>query len=421
MEDPNMENSNDRQAQQAISEINRTAELSQAPETLAVTEWEGGGALTPVQDQNQIVPVKPKHMDAAKDEELGKKAYEFVEIVRSDPTDYRLGNAIFQLGNSAMDMTNIQVDLYNERMGTVLADVTQESPVFKDILDLKSHIDTINPTILAKTKIIIKAKRFFRKAVERLPKGDEVLRVIAERRETINSTVKGLRDVLRQHGDQIVKDATELGVICDNLKDAQFPLQEDIYLGQLQWKLLSEHLTTMSDGMGKENAVYLLADLAAATVSLQEMDNLNLQTRYGGALVIRNSNNVRRVIRSTNTLIGSVSAALAVRAAAARQVQVQHVAKIIQDSVHETMVDTSEKVGEAVVQSAEMNQQMMANIEMLKKSCDNFDFAAQRLTEVCGETMKIATLASNALNDMNDKLRSRADAADSLRPPTSKE
>ncbi len=68
-----------------------------------------------------------------------------------------------------------------------------------------------------------------------------------------------------------------------------------------------------------------------------------------------------------------------------------------------------------------MNQQMMANIEMLKKSCDNFDFAAQRLTEVCGETMKIATLASNALNDMNDKLRSRADAADSLRPPTSKE
>jgi len=414
-----MTNGSDMQTQQAVSDITRTVDASKAPETLAVTEWEGGGALTPVQDQASIVPVKPNHLDNEIDEELGKKSYEFIELVRSDPTDYRLGNVIFQLGSKALDMTNIQVDLYNEKMGTVLAEVTQESPVFRDILSLKTHIDSINPTILAKTSITVKAKRLFRKAVERLPKGDEVLRMVAERRETVNSTVNGLRDTLRQHGDQVVKDAIELGVICDNLKDAQFPLQEDIYLGQLQWKFLSEHLATMKDGMGKENVGYLLADLAAATVSLQEVDNLNLQTRYGGALVIRNSNNVRRVIRSTNTLVGSVAAALAVRVAATRQAQVQDVAKMIQDSVHETMVDTSKKVGEAVVKSAEMNQQMMANIDMLKKSCDNFDFAAQRLNEVCGETVKIATLASNALNGMNEKLRSRADAADSMRPPAS--
>ena len=414
-----MTNGSDAQAQQAIGDITQTVEASQAPQTLAVAEWEGGKALTPVQDQAGIVPVRPEHIDNVKDEELGKKAYEFIELVRSDPTDYRLGNIIFQLGSTAMDMTNIQVDLYNSKMGTVLTEVTQESPVFKDILALKTHIDSINPTILEKTKLTVRAKSFFRKAVERLPKGEEVLRMIAERRETVNSTVNGLRDTLRQHGDQIVKDAVELGVICDNLKAAQFPLQEDIYIGQLQWKLLSEHMATMTDGMSKENVGYLLADLAAATVSLQEVDNLNLQSRYGGALVIRNSNNVRRVIRSTNTLVGSVAAALAVRAAAARQVQVQNVAKMIQDSVHETMVDTSEKVGEAVVKSAEMNQQMMVNIEMLKKSCDNFDFAAQRLTEVCTETVKIATLASNAMNDMNEKLRTRADAADSMRPPAS--
>lgn len=412
-----MANGNEAQAQQAINEINMTLESSKAPETLAVAEWDGGGALTPVQSQESITPVKPKHVNTAKDDELGKKAYEFLEVVRADPTDYRLGNMVFQLGSKAMDMTNVQVDLYNEKMGTVLAEVTQESPVIKDILALKTHIDLINPTILAKTKITTKAKWFFMKAVERLPKGDEVLRMIAERRETVNSTVNGLRDTLRQHGDQVVKDAVELGVICDNLKDAQFPLQEDVYLGQLQWKMLSEHMATMEEGLGKENVAYLLADLAAATVSLQEVDNLNLQSRYGGALVIRNSNNVRRVIRSTNTLVGSVAAALAVRAAAARQAQVQDVAKMIQDSVHETMVDTSKKVGDAVVKSAEMNQQMMANIEMLKKSCDNFEFAAQRLTEVCGETVKIATLASNALNGMNEKLRSRADAADSMRVP----
>jgi uncharacterized protein YaaN involved in tellurite resistance len=413
-----MQDTNNRQTEQAVGEINQMVERSQAPDSLAVTVWEGEAALTPVQVPDQIMPVRPAHLDNAKDEEIGKKAYEFIEIVRSDPTDYRLGNIVFQLGSAAMDMTNIQVDLYNEKMGTVLADVTQESPVFRDILALKTHIDTINPTIITKIPITTRAKSFFRKAVTKLPKGDDVLRIIAERRETVNSTVNGLRDTLRHHGDQIVRDATGLGVVCDNLKDAQVPLHEDIYLGQLQWKFLSEYFATMDAGMAKENVGYLLADLASATVSLQEVDNLNLQTRYGGALVIRNSTNVRRVIRSTNTLIGSVAAALAVRAAAARQVQVQNVAKMMQDSIHETMVDTSEKVGEAIVKSAEINQQMMVNIDMLKKSCDNFDFAAQRLTEVCSETVKIATLASNTLNDMNQKLRTRADAADSMRVRT---
>ncbi len=410
-----MQNTNNTQTDQAVGEINQMVERSQAPETLAVTVWEGDKALTPVQSQDTIIPVKPSHLENAEDEEINKKATEFLEIVKSDPTDYRLGNIIFQLGNAAMDITNIQVDLYNEKMSTVLADVTQESPVFTDLLSLKNHIDTINPTILTKAPITVRAKSFFRKALTKVPSGEDILRIISERRETVNSTVNGLRDTLRMHGDQIVSDATGLGVICDNLKEAQRPLHEDIYLGQLQWKLLSEYFASMDNGMAKENVGYLLADLAAATVSLQEVDNLNLQTRYGGALVIRNSNNVRRVIRSTNTLIGSVAAALAVRAAAVKQVQVQNVAKMMQDSIHETMVDTSEKVGEAIVKSAEINQQMMVNIDMLQKSCENFDFAAQRLTEVCSETVKIATLASNTLNDMNHKLQSRADAADSMR------
>jgi uncharacterized protein YaaN involved in tellurite resistance len=401
--------------QQAITEIEQNVSQAQAPPSLEIVEVGGQGALVPVQSSGQLVTVQPKHIDAAKDDELGKKAYEFLEIVRSDPTDYRLGNIVFQLGNAAMDLTNVQVDLYNTKMGTVLADVTQESPVFRDILDLKRHIDLINPAILEKTTIIERVGRFFKKTITRLPKGDEVLRMIAENRETVNSTVTGLRDTLRRHGDQIVKDATELGIICDNLKEAQFPLQEDIYLGQLQWKLLSEHLGAMEDGLAKENVQYLLADLAAAVVSLQEVDNLNLQTRYGGSLIIRNSNNVRRVIRSTNTLVGSVAAALAVRTAAARQLQTQEVARQIQEGIHKTMEDTSQKVGEAIVKSAEINQQMMVNIDSLKKSCEHFDFAAQKLSEVCGETVKIATMASNAMNEMNDKLRSRANAADSMR------
>ncbi|MCK5617285.1 toxic anion resistance protein [Candidatus Pacearchaeota archaeon] len=413
-------NSNENKEKQELQRINQATEQSRAPETLEIEVVGDQGALVPVQQEGQIVPVMPKHLTAEMDQTVGEKANAFLEMVRTDPTNYKLGDVIFNLGNTAMDITNIQIDLYNQSMGDVLQDVTGESPIFRDILDLKTNLDLINPAALAKKNIPEKVGWLFKKTVHRLPKGDEILRIIAENKETVGSTIAGLRNVLREHGDQVVQDVVELGIICDALKEAQLPLQEDIYLGQLQWKMISEFLQTMPDGMEKENVGYLLADLAAATVSLQEVDNLNLQTRYGGALVIRNSQNVRRVIRSTNILIGSVAAALAVRAAAAKQVQVQKMAKAIQTSVHDTMVDTSEKVGQAIVTGAEMNQQMMVNIDSLQKSCNNFDIAAGRLTEICGETVKIATLASNTMNNMNEKLRSRADAADSMRAPTSK-
>lgn len=413
-------NSNENKEKQELQRINQATEQSRAPETLEIEVVGDQGALVPVQQEGQIVPVMPKHLTAEMDQTVGEKANAFLEMVRTDPTNYKLGDVIFNLGNTAMDITNIQIDLYNQSMGDVLQDVTGESPIFRDILDLKTNLDLINPAALAKKNIPEKVGWLFKKTVHRLPKGDEILRIIAENKETVGSTIAGLRNVLREHGDQVVQDVVELGIICDALKEAQLPLQEDIYLGQLQWKMISEFLQTMPDGMEKENVGYLLADLAAATVSLQEVDNLNLQTRYGGALVIRNSQNVRRVIRSTNILIGSVAAALAVRAAAAKQVQVQKMAKAIQTSVHDTMVDTSEKVGQAIVTGAEMNQQMMVNIDSLQKSCNNFDIAAGRLTEICGETVKIATLASNTMNNMNEKLRSRADAADSMRTPTSK-
>ena len=45
MEVTDMANGNEAQEQQAINEINRTLEASHAPDTLAVTQWEGGGAL----------------------------------------------------------------------------------------------------------------------------------------------------------------------------------------------------------------------------------------------------------------------------------------------------------------------------------------------------------------------------------------
>jgi hypothetical protein len=155
----------------------------------------------------------------------------------------------------------------------------------------------------------------------------------------------------------------------------------------------------------------LTADLATAVVDNQQLDNMNLQTRYGGGLTIRNARHVGRVIRSTSTLLGGVAGALAVRAAAAQQLQTMQIADMMQDAIGQTMVDTAEQVGKTVVASAQQAARMDKNIAFLQEACNKYEFAAQALTQVCANTIKVAGMSTNKLNEMNALLRSRADAA----------
>ena len=242
-----------------------------------------------------------------------------------------------------------------------------------------------------------------------------MIRIIAERRETVRSTIDGIRIHMMTEADRITKDAVELGVICDQLKALQPELQEEIYKAQLIWKGLMEYMEGLS-GMARETVGNLISDLAMGVVDLQTIDNSNLQTRFGGEMMIRNSRLVRRLTQRTDTILaGSVANALAVRVAAAQQMQTLGHLDTIQQSIGKTMTDTSRVVGEAAVKGAEMSQKMGVNIEYLQEACNNFEQAAEAYAQISGETIKIAAQASNALNTMNDRFRARTDAMTAVR------
>ena len=220
---------------------------------------------------------------------------------------------------------------------------------------------------------------------------------------------------MMQEVDRVIKDAAELGVICDDLKALQPALQEEIYKAQVIWKMLMDYLGELS-GMAKETVGNLVSDLAMGVVDLQTIDNSNLQTRFGGEMMIRNSRLVRRLVQRTDTILaGSVANALAVRVAAAQQMQTLGHLDAIQESIGKTMVDTSKVVGDAAVKGAQMSQKMGVNIEYLQQACSNFEQAADAYAQISEETVKIATQASNALNTMNDRFRTRTDALTAVR------
>ncbi|MBT8338869.1 MAG: tellurite resistance protein, partial [Desulfatitalea sp.] len=251
--------------QKALVTIERTVSQSRATELTEVTEYDGAGVLCPVQAHGEIVPVKPAGLSAEQENEIHGQAAEFIEMIRSDPNNWRIQGLIFNLGQEVVDGANVHVGLYEEKMGAVLKDVTGDSsPVTGDILATKAQLDLINPSVLSQQTITEKVGRIFKKTVKRLPKGDEILRTIAERRETVKSTVNGLKRQMNTHTDAIIKHSAELGVICDNLKELQPGLHAEIYKGQVIWKGLQDFYLAMDDGIEKENVSNLLADLATA-------------------------------------------------------------------------------------------------------------------------------------------------------------
>ena len=397
-----------------IRQIKQTVDQSQVPETLEVAEYDGQAALTQVQTPDHIVPVRPAHLDDARDQQIGQDASQFAEAVIHAPSNFELGDRIFDLGSGARNLIDTQVSLFDTAIGTVLKDInTEGDDTFQGtMMQLKMQIDQINPAMVAQEECITeKIGRIFKKTIKRLPKGEEILTVIYERRETTRSTITGLQNHLRKHGEAVNLHAAELITICNTLKDCQPPLHEEIYWGQLAWKTIMEKLDSVTDPMARENITMLTADLATAVVDNQQLDNMNLQTRYGGGLTVRNARHVGRVIRTTSTLLGGVAGALAVRAAAAQQMQTMQVANMMQDAIGQTMVDTAEQVGQAVVASAQQAARMDKNIAFLQEACNKYEFAARALTEVCTNTIKVAGLSTNKLNEMNAVLQSRADAA----------
>ncbi|MCW8799686.1 MAG: toxic anion resistance protein, partial [Desulfobacter sp.] len=302
-------------------ELANVAGQAKAPVLAEVTQVSGQGALTPVQAPNQLVPVQPRHLAVEDIKTFEEEAQAFVEKVKTDPSDWQLGNFVFSLGREVMEKTQAQVSLYDRKMGSVLKNVAVEdsSPVAKNILAIKTELDKVNPTVVARTEMPLpkKVMGLFTRTVNRLPKGDEILRIIAERKETVNSTIDGIRDHLRNEADQVAFDAAELSQICDALKEIQPALQEHIYLGQLIWEKLTTHLDTVDDPRVKEALTTLTSDLAMAVVDLQTIDNSNLQTRFGGEMMVRNSHLVKRLVQRTDMILATaVKNALAVRVAA---------------------------------------------------------------------------------------------------------
>lgn len=367
-----------------------------------------------VQDVNNIVPVRPGFVDESKDAELKGQALEIIQAVMVNPADASVTVQVYGLGSEFMQDNTEKIGLMDAKIGDVLKEIEIGSPVNKSLTEIKTQLDLVNPAVVAQTEHNLPRKGIFSlvaRMVSRLPVGnEEVLLIINKRKDTVATTIEGLKRHLWAERDKALMNATEMGVISNKLFETQRDLQETVYVGQMIWEGLNAALLNEADPVRSQVLRTLINDLALQVVDIQTVDALNVQSRMSAETLIANARKIQQgVSRVTNVLLPAVSINLMVKAAAAQQAALVGAMGNITRSAEQTILDTSKQTRTVAVSMERMQSEGMINPATLQAAANEVISMIGEIEQIRNETEKKARATSKALNEVSDKMRRYAD------------
>ncbi|MES2006706.1 MAG: toxic anion resistance protein [Patescibacteria group bacterium] len=365
-------------------------------------------ALVPleVQAPDAIVPFRPTFVSDARDQELRATADEIVGLIKAEPTSVSVTSKLYELGSEAMNANTENISLYDTKIGDVLGEIAEGSPVQKSLVEIKTQLDLINPSVLGSKKVGGIVGGLFAK----LPGAEQILVMINEQKDSVTDTIEGIKRTLWEERDKAVFNAIELSKIADKLADTQEQLQEAAYVGQLVWGKLGAIRDGEQDPVRKQALENLVTDLAVLVVDIQTVDTLNVQSRLASEALVSNCRKIQQAVtRTTTVLLPAVKINLAVRAGAAQQLKLARSLGQINDAAGQTIADTAMQTRKAVTEVAKFQSEGMINTDKLQQACDEYIAMSDEVAEISRQTEEKARTASAELQQLRNVMSAHAD------------
>ena len=256
---------------------------------------------TDVIENNKMDARKPQKMTQEEEDDIHTFVLAFVQRVQEDPTDMTLSSAVYKIGEKAANIALPHVSLYDNLISTIMNDNQKSSQIQGsknfNILKLKRELDLVNPAVLAKTPIKQKFMMFLSKTA--LPGSDKIMDMIYERKETVKSSVDGIKVALLQNANDLDKQLADLMLIYKGLLSSHNVLKGEIYLAQLIYNEVQDIAQNLNDPLEKQNIDAVLADLTTQINSLIVEENMNAQFFAGSQLtakLVREQQNQIRIL-----------------------------------------------------------------------------------------------------------------------------
>ncbi len=299
---------------------------------------------TEVIENSKMNVQKPDNLSLETEEAIKNRVDEFIQKVKSDPTDMTLSSDVYRIGQKAAEMAIPHVSLYDNLIAGIMEDNQKgeniEGSKDSNLLKLKQQLDLINPAVLSKTPIKQKFLLFMSKSS--LPGTDKVMDIIYENKETVKSSIDGIKVALLQNANDLDKQLADLMLTYKGLLNAHMVLKSEIYLAQLIYNEVATMLETITDSIAKQNVETVLADLTTQINSLIVEENMNAQFFAGSQLTAKlvreQQNQIRILVRQMEN---AVLANLGLRVVAKSLEKSVQTSKALGSAISDTIADTA--------------------------------------------------------------------------------
>jgi hypothetical protein len=257
------------------------------------------------------------------------------------------GTYFFDYGNAFL--------LEASRAGADIMAENQKGPIEGskeyNMLRLKREMDLINPAVLAQTPIKQKFLVFLSKT--ELPGSDKIMNMIYERKETVKSSIDGIKVALQQNASDLDNQMVDLMTIYKGLLASHKVLKTEIYTAKTLYNKIVD--LDISDPVAKENINTVLADLTTQINALMVEENMNAQFFAGSQLtakLVREQQNQIRIL--VQQMEKAVLANLGLRIVAKSLEESVNQSKALGDAIANTIADTAkanEKTTDKLIQA----------------------------------------------------------------------
>ena len=389
-----------------------TVNVADSEELVPISEAVQGEVIDGLADEMQ--PRRPKAMTDDEDKSLKAKVDEWLEMVKEDPASLKISSDIYRLGTESAQEVLPHTALYDTMIADIMTD-NQKGPVEGtreyNVLELKKHMDLVNPAVLAQQPILVKGVLWLKK--KQLPGADKVLDIIYENRETVKSAVSGLKLALNENANDLDKKLADLIIIYNGMRSADRMLKDDIYFGQLLHVGVHKYLQSMDDGLGKQNIETVLADLTTQVNNLLVEENMYVQFFAGSqqtAKMVRyQQNNLKTMVRLMER---AVLANLGLKVVASSLSKSVDMTQAMGDTIAQTMKDTGLTTEKTAGKLRDARTKGNINLDKLKEGMEALVRTYEAEAQANKEIIEKGVAVSKEVKAMTDKLSSHIDQSE---------
>jgi uncharacterized protein YaaN involved in tellurite resistance len=393
--------------------------MDQNSEKTVIVQEQGAAPAAIVPDLSfPLAPAgaRPKWMAEVVEGEVREGVRKFMLSIKENPTDIRLTTQVYKLGESGSKELLPHTALYERKISVVMKESQDGSPTNKSLLQIKQELDQINPAILANQPIPVKVLVFFSKS--RLPKAQEVLDMIYAKRETVMSTVNGIKEGLWETKDRLLANLTDIATIYDGLVKGHQLLERDIYFGELLREELTAFVAQTDDPVAKQNLEQVLADLTTAVINLRSEETAN-QLFFAGAQKLAQVTNMQisNITGIVRLLERSVLANLGLRVASAEIAESVNVTEQLKHSIGQTILDTTKQIGDTADKMNQARSSALINMESLEQSCVAMEEMYAKQAAANKMVIEVGGQTAAKLKELSGRLRKRVEGEQGVTTP----